>query len=150
MKKYWIVVANNAQARFFEEGGRAGSLEEFANLDHPEGRMKAQDLDADRPGRSFESAGALRHGMTREVDAKKQHVLGFARELARRLDDARRKGELQRLILVAAPEFLGMVRQELSPETAALLEQSFDLDLCTLRPDQIRSHLPEKLFMTLG
>ena len=150
MKKYWIVVANSAQARFFEEAARGGSLEEIATLVHPEGRMKAQEIDADRPGRSFESAGALRHGMSREVDAKKQSVLGFARHLATHLDDARKKGELQRMILVAAPEFLGMVRQEMNAETAALMEQSFDLDLGSMRPDQIRSHLPDKLFMTLG
>jgi hypothetical protein len=32
--------------------------------------LKSQFIDADRPGRSFESAGMKRHAMSREVDPR--------------------------------------------------------------------------------
>src|SRR5690349_18334407 len=35
-----------------------------------EGRLKSGDIEADRPGRSFESAGTKRHAMSRNVDPK--------------------------------------------------------------------------------
>ena len=47
-------------------------LVELEMLEHPERRLKSQSMDADRPGRSFESAGMQRHAVSREVDPKKK------------------------------------------------------------------------------
>jgi hypothetical protein len=63
--------------------------------------LKSQSIDADRPGRAFESAGMKRHGMSREVDPKKQEAIMFAKQVAERLETARRQGEVEQLILVA-------------------------------------------------
>lgn len=85
-------------------------------LEHPEGRLKPQFIDADRPGRSFESAGAKRHAMSREVDPKKHVAIAFAKQVAERLESARIHGEMDRLILIAAPEFLGLLRDDPTSE----------------------------------
>lgn len=166
MEKNWIVVANNAKARIFTLAPRAprfkdpeeiqyvtqelppSRLVELEALEHPEGRLKSQSIDADRPGRSFESAGKKRHAMTREVDPKKQEAIAFAKEVADRLESARRQGEVERLILVAAPEFLGLLRADLSSELRRMIEAEFDLDVVQMTPDEIRAHLPETLFST--
>jgi len=57
--------------------------------------------------------------------------LDFAREMA---------------ILVAAPEFLGLLRENFSVDLRRIIDQEFSLDLCQMKPQEIRSHLPEALF----
>jgi len=164
MANNWIVVANNTGARIFTLAAAAprlkdaqarqrraqdlepSRLEERESLENPQGRMKAQAIDADRPGRAFQSAGMSRHGITREVDAKTQAAIRFARQVAERLESARRQGEVERLILVAAPEFLGLLRQHLSAELRRIIDQEFSLDLLPMKAQEIRAHLPESLF----
>lgn len=164
MAENWIVVANNSGARIFASAPAAprlkdsryhknnaassppSRLEEREVLDHPRGRMKAHAIDADRPGRAFQSAGKMRHSKTREVDPKTQEAIAFARRVAERLESARRLGEVERLILVAAPEFLGLLRENFSAELRRIIEQEFSLDLYQMKPQEIRAHLPESLF----
>ena len=164
MAKNWVVVANNTGARIFTPVPRAPRLKdpeglqysteelppvrlvELEALEHPEGRLKPQSIDADRPGRSFESAGMKRHAMSREFDPKKQEAIAFAKRVAERLESARLQGEVDRLILVAAPEFLGLLRDSLTPELQRMIEEEFSLDLVQMKPHEIRAHLPETLF----
>lgn len=164
MAKNWVVAANNTRARIFTLEPPARRLKdlqalqysmaelppsrlvELEALEHPEGRLKSQAIDADRPGRSFESAGMKRHSMSREVDPKKQAAIGFAKRVAERLEHARRQGEMERLILVAAPEFLGLLRDHLGADLRRLIDEEFSLDLARMTPQQIRAHLPETLF----
>lgn len=166
MEKDWVVVANSTEAKFFTlappaprlkdpqslqdstEALQQARLVEFEALEHPEGRLKSQSIDADRPGRSFESAGMKRHAMSREVDPKKQEAITFARRVAERLDNARRQGEVEHLILVAAPEFLGLLRDNITSELRRMIEEEFSLDLVHMSPSEIRTHLPEILFGT--
>lgn len=145
----WVVVADSASAKIFSVAGPRSSLEERETLDHPEGRLPAGEINADRPGRSFASAGKRRHAMEREVDPKKQGIITFARRVVDLLENARAQGELERLILVAAPEFLGLLREHLSAETKRIVENEFALNLTGMPADDIRAHLPEKLFSIL-
>jgi protein required for attachment to host cells len=164
MAHHWIVVANNAKARIFTLTPPAPRLKdpqalqyslgelppsrlvELEALEHPQGRLKSQAIDADRAGRTFQSAGRKRHAMSREVDPKKQEAIAFAKRVAERLEGARRQGEIDRLILVAAPEFLGLLRDHVGAELRRLIDQEFSLDLAQLSPDEIRAHLPDPLF----
>ena len=164
MAENWVVVANNSGARIFtpapptprlkdaqsressSEELRPSRLVELEALEHPQGRLKSGCIDADRPGRSFQSAGAKRHAMTREVDPKKQASLAFARQVANRLEEARVQGKVDRLILVAAPEFLGLLRDHMSSELRRMIEEELSLDVAQMTAQEIRARLPETLF----
>jgi len=161
MAKNWVMVANNSGARIFtpappaprlkdpqalQDESPTARLVELETIEHPEGRLKSQSIDADRPGRSFESAGMKRHSMSREVDPKKQEAITFAKEVAERLESARLQGEVEQLILVAAPEFLGLLRGNLSSELRRMIAEEFSLDLFHMTPQEIRAHLPAELF----
>jgi protein required for attachment to host cells len=87
-----------------------------------------------------------RHAMTREVDPKKQEAIAFAKQVAERLESARHQGEVERLILVAAPEFLGLLRGNLTSDLRRVIEEELSLDLVQMTPPEIRAHLPETLF----
>ena len=78
----WILVAHRAGARLFENKGPGKGLSLVENIDHPEGRLKDHDINADRPGRAFDNLGAGRHGMGKEVSPTQHVSQQFAKSLA--------------------------------------------------------------------
>lgn len=146
MRKMWILVADKAKARIFLAEKPLGPITELEALVHPESRLHARDLVSDAPGRTFDRSGEGRHAKEPNVDPKETEAIKFAIEIADRLEAARVRGEFDRLGLVAAPEFLGLLRERLGPETRALVEFEIDKDLMHLRPQEIRARLPERLF----
>ena len=150
MANTWVLVADSASARLFSAATPTGPLEELESLTHREGRMHPRELTSDLPGRAFDSAGQGRHAMESHAEPQKQEAIAFARRLAERLDKARSQGEIERLIVVAAPAFLGLLRDHLGMKIRRLVEAEFALNLVRLAPNEIRGHLPEKLFATIG
>ena len=116
MNKTWILIANRSQARLFHTenwGQEIAAVQEFS---HPEGHKKGVELETDRPGRSFDSAGPGRHATGPEHDVHDQERLRFAKELAEFLELARKQRRFDRLGLAAAPQFLGALRGYFSIE----------------------------------
>jgi len=150
MAKTWVVVADSSAARIFTAATPTGGLDERESLAHPEGRMRAQELTSDLPGRAFDSKGKGRHAMESEVGPREHEAIAFAREIAGRIAAARSRGELDRVVLVAAPEFLGLLRDALDATTRRAVEAEFPLNLVKMTPAEIRSRLPGKLYSTLA
>jgi protein required for attachment to host cells len=149
MSRTWVLVADSAAARIFAVSSPTGPLEEVRDFAHPEARALEQRLTSDRPGRAYDSAGRGRHAMQSPVTPKEQEAIGFAKLLSDELCGARARGEIDRLCLVAAPAFLGHLRSALDTETRRIVEAELDLNLVRMKPEQIRSRLPEKLFSGL-
>lgn len=143
MSKHWIVVADNSHARIFTLDDPAGGLLMVDTLEHPEAREHSRDINADRPGRAFDSKGAGRHAMGASVDPVEQEIIRFSKEVAAHLRAACQDGRCDRLLLVAGPRLLGHLRQhlDLPPEVrVAELEKN----LGQFDANEIRSHLPER------
>lgn len=138
----WIVVAESARARILTSSGPRTGLEEIAALTHPAARLKERDLVSDTHGRSFDSAGQGRHTMGRHLDHKQAEAEAFAREIAERLEAARQRGEFQKLILVAPPEFLGLLRKCMAPACADKVVATVNKNLVQHDPSEIRKSLP--------
>lgn len=136
----WIVTANAARARLYERHAD-GSLAELADLVHPESRQSGRDLAADRPGRSELDLGDQQHGRTAYQPPtsvhEKEHER-FARDVAAQLDAGVAGGRCQGLVLLAAPAFLGELRQHLGDATAKAVRVSEAVDLTTLPPHELR------------
>lgn len=145
MNQTWVVVADSSRARIFQAEGVLGPLREVATLTHPEARLHTQELTSDLPGRAFDSVGAGRHAMERIVDPKEHEALMFAHQVATRLETAYNDGQFAQLVLVAAPRFLGQVRQTLSNQVAAAITYELDKNLTQQSAEDIRRHLPERL-----
>ena len=150
MSAAWVVVADRAVARLMRVDSPTAPLEEFEVLVHPESRMRAQTLTSDLPGRAFDSKGHGRHAMESGVGPRKQEAIEFARRVAARLEAARLHGEVEHLVLVAAPEFLGLLRKSLGPDVRKRVASEHPLDLVAERPEAIRQRLPERLYSSLG
>lgn len=150
MPATWVVVADRAAARIFVAGSPTGALEEFESYAHAEGRAHARDLTTDDPGRAFDSVGAGRHAIEPKIGPREQEAIAFARELAERIGQARTRKQVRRVILVAPPEFLGYLRGALDQETRRIVEGEYPLNVVKLRPEEIRAHLPARLYSALS
>lgn len=114
MKQTWIVVAESARARILATLEAGGKLRELADLTHPESRLHDRELTSDLPGRAFDSHGEGRHGMEPSTSPREHEVRSFAAEIAAYLERGRHEGSYDRLVLVAPPRFLGLLRAELT------------------------------------
>jgi protein required for attachment to host cells len=143
----WIVVVDSARMRIFSADAPLGSLTEVGNLVHGEGRLRIQDLISDDGGRAFDSKGDGRHGMESKTDAKTQEQVNFALEISHYLEQGYKSSGFIRLFLVASPAMMGLLRDRLDKNIQQVLIGTLDKNLVQLAPAEIRSHLPEKLWM---
>jgi len=144
MSKHWIVVADRSKARIFTVSESRGALQEVAILEHPEGREHARDINADRPGRAFDGSGQGRHAMGTAVEPMEQDAIRFSKEVGEHLKAACHDGRCNRLMLVAGPEFLGLLRKQLNTPSAVQISE-IEKNLGRYDARVIRGHLPERL-----
>jgi protein required for attachment to host cells len=108
-------VANESRAVLYSREKRHSPLNERLVIENETAREKTADILADKGGRSFDSHGQGRHTMAKEeTGPKRQEALAFARKIVAALDKAAQRGDCRDFGLIAAPEFLGMIRHELS------------------------------------
>ena len=141
----WILAADSSRARIFAADGAKAPLQEVVDLVHPEGRWHDRDFASDEPGTSFDRAGQGQHAMGQRVEPKKEEALRFANEVCTRLDAGRQAGDFDKLYVIAAPSFLGLLRGAMNGATRKLVAAEFDKNVATHRVEEIRAHLPERL-----
>lgn len=142
MSRLRIVVADQAEAIFYDTPSLQSVPKEIARISDPAAHLHDRDLMSDRPGRSYESVGGARHAIERENDPRQREAVRFARRIARRLDEARRKNEYEQLIVVAGPAFLGLMREEMSRPTRERVVHEVHKDLVHSPAEALRKHLP--------
>ncbi len=141
MSHTWFLVADSSRAKLYEVEKRTAPFVEIEDFDHPEGRLHEGDLVSDGPGSDGGSVGQGRHIFDDRVSARKQVDIRFAASLAERLDAARNAGELKRLVLVAPPALLGLLRDKLSKEVMARVSRQIDKNLVQQPPEVLREYL---------
>lgn len=139
----WILVANGAQARIFCHDGSARPLRIITEISDADAVSRTDKTDTDRPGRSFDSAGAGRHAMEPSSDAQALAKSAFAKQLCDHLASDFSKGKFERLVIVAAPAMLGNIRAALPKNVTAYGELA--KDLTHIPPADIASHLSDIL-----
>jgi protein required for attachment to host cells len=142
MSRIRIVVADQAEAIFYDTPSLQARLQEVAHISDPLAHRHDRDFSSDRPGRSYESVGGQRHAIERENSPRSREAVRFARRISRRLDEGRRKGEYDELIVVAGPPFLGLMRAELSRPTRQRVVHEIHKDLVHSPVESLQSHLP--------
>ena len=145
-----IVVADQAEARFYDTEPPDPVLHPAGRLTEERARLHDRELGSDRPGRVFDHApaagirrGAVAHHGTGGERRPHRHVeLLFARRIARALALARREGRIDRIVLMAEPGFLGLIRQALPSGLASSVAAEIPKDLVHQSEQVLRAHLP--------
>lgn len=141
MSNAWILVADSAHAELYSCTKIGGELELIEQLSHEESALMGRDLRSDKHGRSFDSAGQGRHAMSTMVSPKEHEAQLFAKQLADRLEEGRTHERCDRLVLVAAPDFLGLLRQAMSAECRELVVEELAKHLVGSPAREIRARL---------
>ena len=145
MESTWILVADEARARLFTIERPRGPLIEHEDLVNPPERQRESELGSDDHGRGSSGVGDRRHRLDPRSTIRESYVQHYTRDIANRLRQARTRGEMKRLYLVAAPHMLGELRAALDAPTADCIVAAINKDLAQLKADDIRRHLPERL-----
>jgi protein required for attachment to host cells len=152
-----IVVADQAEARFFDVENEAAELHLAGQLSDPLGHLHDRDLKSDRPGRKFDRAplhggrrgATAHHGVGGEHKPRKHEAALFARRIADALTAAQRSGGFDRLVIMAPPAFLGTLRSALSPAVRKTVAAEIAKDLIHETPSAVRTYLPAQTFQSL-
>lgn len=140
-----VLVADASRARIFSAATSKDDLVEIVDLFHPESKLHPRELATDGPGVTFDRNGQGLHSMGQQVDVKKQEAIRFAKEVSERLIAVLQKNRFHKLYIVAAPAFLGLLRNSFSTTVSKMITGEIDKNLTAFDPEHIRTYLPERL-----
>ena len=140
-----IVVADSTRSRIFTVDSTSSPLNEIETMAHPEGRVHEQNLVSDLPGKGSGKGGAGDHAYQEKIEPKREEMIEFAKRIADYLDKTRKANKLNKLVIIAAPAFLGELRNHLSTETSKKIVFELDKNLAHHSEEDIRSHLSQFL-----
>ena len=141
MSTIWILVANQAQAKIYSTSRIPGTLVLMGTLKHPEGAAHAGDLGGHAPGRAYNRTGPARHGIEPETSVKEEGRRRFVKEIVGRLQTAHLRGEFQRLVLLAAPAVLGVIRKTLNGDIVRTVIKEIPKDVVSQGPEKVHMQL---------
>ncbi|HEV7575769.1 MAG TPA: host attachment protein [Caldimonas sp.] len=148
----WVVVADEAIARILSAAA-PGVLEHVETLKDPDAHAKEGELHVHDAGRR---AGRLSHdggqptrvgaggaSLTRSAGDEEKHLEArdFARHVAEHLAAALQQKRYDKLRIVAAPRFLGKLREELDPAVKAAVVEEVLKDLVRASDHEIAQRL---------
>ena len=141
-----IVVADERQANFFDTAALNSPLAPRGSMYNAIAGLKDRDLESDREGRRFGGTDGHHHGVDGERSTEQHELTLFAKEVGRRIDASRIKHEFDKLILVAPPKMLGLLRQSLPQPSQTLLAAEVAKDVVHQGPNAIRDVVPPEAF----
>ena len=132
----WVIVADSSACRIYEYTHHPEQMHLIKELLHPENQIKDSSFMSDRQGCFGGRGRTAGHGtFLANADPKETKVNQFSREIARILDNSRKKNAFQHLILISPPHMNGLLHQQLSKHVLKKLDLSIDKSV---------NHLPER------
>lgn len=141
----WVLVADAGRGRLLEAVAGDGELIEIEDLVNTQARLRDPEVASDRAGhvnRGSDGAGAS----LEPRESPKDHAAEvFAKAWCHRLSAARRSGDVDRVYLLAAPAFLGLLRKNLDRATQRIVAEERAIDFTHRSVKEIRQELPPAL-----
>jgi protein required for attachment to host cells len=145
-----IVVADETRVNFFDATTLNGRLFPQGSLHNSAAGLKDSDLESDREGRRFGGTAGHHHGVDGERSAERHALVVFAKEVAQSIEDARVHHEFDKLVLVAPPRMLGLLRSSLTESAQALVTAEVAKDVVHQGPNVLREVVPHEAFSQFG
>lgn len=139
----WIVVADEGSARLVEYRPDDRSFTVVETLDDPLAHARNRELQRDASGRRGTAAHAASITTSAGLEASHQQAISAARRVVERLSSARNDARFGALIIIAAPRFLGLLRNALPPDLQPLVREEQALDLVGLPEPALFERLRE-------
>jgi len=145
----WILVADTSRAKLFSTELRESEWSMIQEFEHPEGHKKSHDLaPSSPPGRMQQGATAGGHHTAVEPRStpKEAETDRFAQRLTEHLEKATANRAFDSLVLVAPPQFLGLLKGTLGKQSATHLRTTVDKDLSMFGTIELRERLIDAVF----
>ena len=139
----WIVVADGATARLFENTGPGKGMAPLSDGEMQGSHEPTRGIGSERPGRVHDRWGPGRHAMAPRADWHLQQKRDFLKAVAARLEAAAAGKAFDRLILVAPAKALGELRAALGREAAARVAGELPKDLTKVAIPELSGHLDD-------
>lgn len=148
-KASWILMCDASRAHLYREEPNRRGFTLLESLEHSKSRARVRDLMADAQGRKPNgNPGGVGHGgppggtsggtylgrpgAAPDTDPKEVEAQKFARELAERLEKGLNAHQYDGLVLIAPPQFLGLLKATVSQHVGKHIEATIDKDLSGL------------------
>jgi protein required for attachment to host cells len=140
-----VINANSAVCRMYRYDIHPVQLILLKELNHPENKLKNQDLISDKPGHyQAHDISHIRGAYSPHMDAKEIELDNFCREIARELNHVRAENAYEKLIVIAAPHMNGCLFEHLDKHVKELVVNNIKKDLLHLKDqgllDFLRTH----------
>ncbi|MBR9829152.1 MAG: host attachment protein [Oceanospirillales bacterium] len=131
----WIVVADAAKARIFQQDSAKDPAEEVHTLVHSEARTRSAALTSDSPG-AQSNGGSGTHGMTEKVSPREAEDQRFARDVIHQVRHALNENRIRQFYMAAPPHFLGLLRGAMDERVSKALAGDLDKNLSRASADE--------------
>ncbi|MGQ0622698.1 MAG: host attachment protein [Panacagrimonas sp.] len=138
----WVLLADSSRALLYSVGTETKAWTLVKEYTHAASRVSEGGLTTDQPGRTHGSvAQGARSAMESKTSPKDVEFGRFANELAGVLHDGHGQNAYNRIVLVAPPHFLGLLRKAINDTVSKLIVETFDKDYLHLSEKEMRAHL---------
>jgi protein required for attachment to host cells len=148
MQAHWIVAANAGRARFFSQANATEPLLEIHDMVNTAARLRTGETESDALGQRAASKSRHSVGAPTQPSGYEPHQTPaehqtniFAKTLAEFLAHAHQQGRFNRLSIVAAPEFLGVLRKLLEPSLASAVKLEINKDYTHFNARQLHERI---------
>jgi len=136
-----VAVFDAAHVRFFEYKQAHGRLENIladvsSGLHHDR-----RDIESDRPGRGFSSAGGQQHAYESEHDPRKLEKHDFVVAIAHAVEAALDQHKFNRLVVVAPSRAVGEFRSVASDKVKNVVWREVAKEFANLSDSELHDHL---------
>ena len=156
----WILVCDASRAHLYREEPKGRGFTLLESMEHEDSRARVRDLMADAqgrkpngnphgmgntspPGTALNGNYLGRPGAAPDTDPKAVEAQKFARELAGRLEKGLVEHEYDKLVLIAPPQFLGLLKNTVGTQVSKHLEDTINKDLSWLDGPRLEERLRE-------
>jgi protein required for attachment to host cells len=140
-----VVAADRGRARVFSIAHDQEQLQELNDLVNTDARRPAHLLASDRQGRSLNRERGSRAALGRD-NLQDESTRRFAHDVCAMIAAKRRRQSVDRLFIIADPEFLGMLRLELRNRQMPVPVRFIAKNVTRTSSERIRSYLPKRLW----
>lgn len=140
----WVLVADSSRALLYSVGTKTKNWTLLKEYTHGASRVSEGGLTTDQPGRTHGSTGSsARSAMESKTSPKEVEFEHFAHELAGALHDGHGQNAYDRIVLVAPPHFLGLLRKSINDTVSKLIAETLDKDYLHLSEKERHEHLEQ-------
>ncbi len=137
----WILVCDGHKALLLQNAGDRvyPKLETRETFEHKE--HASHDLQSDAPGRSHGSGATDRRSSVDQPDLHRLEDEGFLKQVAAHLERSVATGQVKKLIVVAPPHAMGILRRAISTTARKAIEAEVEKDYVHLPLYEMEKHL---------